>query len=910
MKRFTLALILVLAPFATEARTLDLAFMPPPIEPQELCSANPAPDNTVDTSVTVGPADGLTDALRLRYILRDIQRLQTQDANRWFDFLMTLIDWRAKIAPEFAGPALILAQIQLYVDAGRLADLQAAGLIPELRQQDLTLSNGQKMALSQYYLNGIAVAADPDYARGLIRDAAFGGNAEALLSLARMDLQGNPVPGWTAPVNLTVTLALGGMLGQMDKGVCVHAERIAREYISGDVVTHNPAIAEAWYRFSADLGGADAAWRVVQYYQNADAAHKDNTVMLHYLQLAVQRGITIKADQISRIKASADFDAETLNKILGYNFSQDTGRTRPSLSPYLQLAVTVDAEKVDITGPYLAYLREVIKFDTAPGFVFSALANEILLRQGEWAGEPEAMPLLEQAAAKMDPEGMQRLAQKLLRYRRDPARLNRAINLLSETVSRFGMMSSMNDLDTLYRCQAPDAPLPEADIWSANYRATDDAVVAESDSDYISLDPFKKPELIAKIQSQALDGRPQALAAFLERIQLDPLASNDAQRLWAQRTSQSDKALELFAELEFSLATNPAERDLAVELFRRVYLNNGVTTALDLSIALVEDNSRDPAIAKEIIDMLTKAGNRGEGGAIRLKARLLAEAGLATEQSVYDEFKQVIEDRGDFLALMFAMPYISPDRTADYTDRAVSLMNCTTKDADELGDAAAVLQSPDDSFHWRRVGLAVVGGHTLAKLALSDDQFGLYNQGAVPSPVDVLKRALAEGDLSAERGLYLLTGDPDLKSFDPAAAAAHLLAVLAQTGDANQAWVLDTYRQADPAIRVLVEKKINIADIYLKAAQRGDITAKLDYALLLRDTAKNVGDLVASARWLKEAADAGNVAAMADLGRALAFGLGVAQDRTTAIAWLEQAGRGGDTTASDLARLLRLEAKP
>ena len=71
MKRFTLALILVLAPFATEARTLDLAFMPPPIEPQELCSANPAPDNTVDTSVTVGPADGLTDALRLRYILRD-----------------------------------------------------------------------------------------------------------------------------------------------------------------------------------------------------------------------------------------------------------------------------------------------------------------------------------------------------------------------------------------------------------------------------------------------------------------------------------------------------------------------------------------------------------------------------------------------------------------------------------------------------------------------------------------------------------------------------------------------------------------------------------------------------------------------------------------------------------------------
>ena len=130
MKRLTLILALILAPLAAQARTLDLAFMPPPIEAQELCSAHPAPDTAVDTSVTVGPADGLTDPLRLRFIQRDIQRLQTQDANRWFDFLMTLIDWRAKIAPEFAGPALTLAQIQLYVDAGRLPDLQTAGLIP------------------------------------------------------------------------------------------------------------------------------------------------------------------------------------------------------------------------------------------------------------------------------------------------------------------------------------------------------------------------------------------------------------------------------------------------------------------------------------------------------------------------------------------------------------------------------------------------------------------------------------------------------------------------------------------------------------------------------------------------------------------------------------------------------------
>ena len=901
---FSLVVLAGMSCGPTLARTLDLAFMPPETEPQDLCKAGQTGSQD-DLSAVVGE-DGLTDELRLRFVQRDIRNLTASDPDRWFDFILTLIDWRAKLNPEFGGTEALLARIALYVDAGRLEELQDAGLIDQLRQTGAASANSQKMALAQYYLNGIGVAQDIDYARSLIRDAAYGGNVEALMSIARMDLQGNPVPGWDAPLDLTVTLAFGGMLGQMNASVCDRAARIAQEYQNGEVVSRNPEIAYAWNKFSADLGGAEAAWRIVEFHLNADAARKDNAEMLRYLQLAVQRGIAIDPNQTARIKDAGNVDDGTLRQILGFNYSADSGGERKSVASYLQLAVNLDAIEVSQSSPYLDYLRELTKFDTAPGWVFTKLAKEVLGRRGEWAGEAEAMPLLEEAARRGDPDGMQLLAKRLVRWRDDPAKIDRAADLLAETVTRFGLASAMQDLDTLYRCQANDAPrLDEADLWARNYRATQDEVVTISPGDLISLDPYKKPETLMRLQTQALDDHPQSLANFIERLQLDPWARDRSLRLWAARASQSVKALEVFAELEFALARNPAERDLAVELFRRIFLNNGVTTSLDLAVALTEDNGRNPEIATEIIAELTKAGNRGEGAAIRMKARLLAKT--QTAQSVYAEFEKAIDERGDFLALMFAMPFVSSDKVEDYIDRAVSLMTCGTKDADELGDAYALLLSPEMTYHWRQVGLAVEGGHVLAKLGLTDAQFAEYRVGAAPSATDVYARALAEGDKAAERSLYALTADPGLPTHDMAAAADHLLALLKSGNAEDAAWALTQYRKADPALRGMIAARIDVISLFRRAAEQGEAAEKLDYALLLRSTARGPADLQASAQWLKSAAEGGDVAAMAELGEAMAFGIGVPADRTAALVWLDQAARADVPRAAELARILRLQ---
>lgn len=898
----TLAFCLSIQP--VQARTLDLVFMPPLIERQNICSPDPTAKNPDDLT-TAGDGDELTDRQRLLFIRSDLRRLLADDPDQWFDFILTLLDWQQKLDPDVTPLKTLLGEIRLHIDAGRLDQLQHSGLIQQVRAQDAALTSNQRLTLAHYYLGGIGVAPDIDYAHDLIRIAAFAGNAEALLNIARMEMEGTPVPGWEAPLDMTVTLAFSGMLGPMDSSVCRRAERIAREYRNGDVVSANADVVYAWYKFAADLGGAQAAWRVVEFHLNADAARKDNEVMVHYLRLAIERGITIENEQVDRLISAGGVDEATLRSILGYNLSADTGRVRPSIAPYFQLAVNLDGDTADKTSVHLHYLRELSQFETAPGWVFTRLAKEVLGRKGRWAAEPEALELLEIAAAKDDPEGMQLLARKLVRQRDDSDQLQRAITLLTETVTRHGLMSSMKYLDTLYRCQANKAPmLPEATFWARNYRATQDSTVTISATDLVVLDPFREPLVLARLQSQALDGRAQSLANFLQRLQVNPWSSDRARRLWAARINPSDKALELFVELDFELASNPAERHLAIELFRRVYLNNGVTTALDLAIALTEDNARDPEIANEIIALLTKAGNRGEGASIRLKARLLSKE--LDQVEIYQEFKDIIEERGDFLALMFAIPHIPADKLDDYIDRAVSLMTCGSKAADELGDAYAIHLYPEMSYHWRRVGLAFEDGNPLSRMRLSDLQMRAYKDGRSPDAKAIYTRLLAEGEDAASRNLFLLTADPDLPTYDPKQATQYLLAILARGEPGDESWVLRHYRNAVPALRALVAQKIDIDQIYLKAAQSGDARAQLEYGLLLRQSANSVPDLQKSARWLSEAAEAGNVTAMTELGYAMAIGLGSPANPQTALSWLEKAAQVGDERAKELARLVRL----
>jgi Sel1 repeat len=165
---------------------------------------------------------------------------------------------------------------------------------------------------------------------------------------------------------------------------------------------------------------------------------------------------------------------------------------------------------------------------------------------------------------------------------------------------------------------------------------------------------------------------------------------------------------------------------------------------------------------------------------------------------------------------------------------------------------------------------------------------------------------LAEGKDEASRNLFLLTADPDLSTYNPEQASEFLLGILARGEPGDESWVLWQYRNAVPALRVIVDRKVGVDQIYRRAAESGDAGAQFEYGLLLRQSAANNVDLQNSARWLTESAEAGNVAAMTELGYAMTIGMGAPPNSQMALTWLEKAAQAGDERAKELARLVRL----
>ncbi|WP_428926231.1 hypothetical protein [Marinibacterium sp. SX1] len=888
------------APAEARPLPLPLAFLPPDMAPQDLCNRTSTPTGQTDLT-TEGGEEELTDAQRIRFLSGDILTYQRRDAVLYFDFINALITRKAQLDPGFAGVEETLARINLYQRAERFDALAASGLVAGLERNREALANNHLVRLAQYYRMGLGVPRNEALAQEMIRDAAYGGHAGALLEIASMQARGRMVDGWAAPLDLTVTMAFGGMLGEMTPSVCRRAERIAEEYLKGELVAFNPEIALAWRRFAADLGGAEAAWRVVEYHLNAPAERKDTAELRHYLRRAVGLGRNVTAAEADMLAASGQITPGDVAAILGENPSAEGNRAARSLIPFLQLDINIDGKTADDDSLYLQYLEEIATLPQAPGHVFTRLADEVAVRRGRWAAETDIIALLEEAARRDDPDGKQKLAQRLIRYRDDSVQVQRAEALLLDAVDRHGAATAMNRLDALYRCQLNDAPRrDEADHWARAYADTSHRLVGISATDLIALDPYKDPETIAHIQSQAVVGRPMAIANQAQRVQSGGMPSLVALRYWADRLDNSDQALEAFAELQFELATSPAERAQAIEFFRRIYLNNGVTTALDLAVALVEDNGRDPEIAAEIVDLLTRAGNRGEGAAIRLLARLRADR--IPQGAVYAEFAEVIEERGDFLALMFAIPYISEHRLDDYIDRAVSVMTCGTKDSDELGEAYALSAKPAMSYHWRQVGLAIEGGNVLSKLRLSDAQMGRFEDGRAPDAPAVAERARAEGRDTAHRRLFLLSGDPDLTSYAPQSAAAQIVAGLEAD---DLAWAFAAWREAGPEVREIVAGQVDLAQVFRRGADSGDARAAFAMGMILRDTARGPDDLARSARWLEVAAEAGQDDAMVELGFAMGFGLGIPRDRAAALDWLARAAQTSHPRADDLAHMIR-----
>ena len=327
--RLVAAALLLGASFITPALAapVDVVFLPPEIPAQEVCVAKKADPEVVSRwqawdGVSVPEGDP-------ELVVRDARRLR--DLNPIGNF--ERVDQMLAVVAEMPAPKVpdtTLDRINLYLKAGKIPQLRETGIIDRLEADEAALAPKALTLLATLYIDGIVVKKDPDKGLGYLTRAAMGGNADALLRLATMNIEGQEVPGWDLDPKLAVTMAFGALVGKLDADICDRIGRIAREYSKGIVVKQDHDVSEQWLRLAADLGDPSAAWKVAQLHLESELIVKDNDRLLKYLNMASDRGVAAAQVELGKFyEAGALVDKDTDRAELLYASASDLAIARP-----------------------------------------------------------------------------------------------------------------------------------------------------------------------------------------------------------------------------------------------------------------------------------------------------------------------------------------------------------------------------------------------------------------------------------------------------------------------------------------------------------------------------------------------------------------------------------------------------
>lgn len=901
---WTLGVMLAAFVQPVTAQQIALDFRPPDIAPQPICTPRASDEDTI--AFWSAWDGGVLPDMTVPLIKRDMNRLQHIDGRKWFDTIDTLITRIAEVDPSFAGNNALLARIDAMEAASDFDGIRSQQLVVQLAEEVESLSPRLKNALSRFYREGIGVDRDVDRANELLVQAGLSGNADALLTLSKMTLDGDAPTDWDVPTDLAVTMAFGALVGELNPTICDRTARIAREFHNGEVVTRDVQLAHDWFRFTADLGDANAAWKVVEYHMEAESFEKDNDVLLHYLNQASDADLPFAQIELGRLYETGALVERDLERTLAlYRDAASTGE-RPGLTR-LSLFLETHADAFpELDDERYAALEELAALEDAPGWAFTRLAQDVLTREGRWAGEQKAVALLERAAELGDMDGMSRLAQILISRRSGTQEFERAVDLLSHTVSVYGGVTPAKHLHAAFMCQATDSPrLDEAAHWREVEIATDSANIEISASQLISLTAEDDPLTIATLQSQALYGRPKSLASYLKFLEFYDRATPEILAFWEDYSDQYAQVLKALAQLELELAESPIERLAAIDLLRQEYRSSGTPAALALAEALLNHDRTVAESNAEVVRLLTEPAMAGEGAAMRLLAA--TDARDPTGRATYEEFADVIAANGDFDALIFAIPFVDDATRETYIARAVGVMLCDYKNVMTLADLSLALDDTDEALRWMDIAQHLVEDNAWAMTDLARTHLQVAGMEAAETAQGFFERAYAVGDPSAARGLFELLLVPDAETYDPVRAAQMLIAAVDNPDRSVLEGYLGRYRRADPLAQAAIGAEVDMPGIYLTAANNDDVFAMRTYAMHLRDNASAAQDLITSTDWLVRAAEGGDTTAMAELGYALAFGLGTAPDPQAALVWLEKAAANGSVKASAITSLLNLE---
>jgi len=901
-------LALSVAPIATiaqEASTnvLDLEFLPPEITPTRICVPR-APD--ADTIAAWENWDGnALPNIEPSLIKRDINRLQQIDASYWHETIELMITRLAETDDGYAGNNALMARISAMIAAGKFEELRSQQLVTQLAADEDLLSPRLKNALSGYFRDGVGVDRDIDRANALLVDAGYSGNADALLALTRLELSGKGIEGWDVAPELAVTMAFGSLVGELDPSICDRVARIAREYNSGEIVKHSPQLAHDWFRFAADLGDSNSAWKIVEYHMLAENFEKDNDVLIQYLTQASDAQLPYAQIALGRIFETGALVERDLDRSLQLFRAAARSGLRPGLT---RLALFLEAHGDRYPGTYnerIAALHKLAELDDVAGWVFARLAEDVYQREGRWAGQEQAVAYLERAAELGDMDGSIDLALALVAQRGSPQDFERAVDLLSYSVSALGGGTPAKLLHGVFMCQAQDSPrIQEAQYWLDVERATGTANAEISARDLIALDRKDDALTIALIQSQALYGRAKAMASYLKYIENAPETTPAMLEFWRDYSNQYTSVLEALADLEFELAQNPSERVVAFDLLRKEYQQSGAPAALALAQAMIDYQSDASFSTDEVRALLEVPAYEGQGAAMRLLTAL--DTDEESGRRVFEQFADVIEANGDFDALVFAIPHLDVESRINYLSRAAGIIPCDYKNVMAMSRLYLEIGDTEKALHWMGIAEYLLEENPWTMVDLARTELDILGMEAAPKAMDLFERAAALGDTNAPKGMFDLLVTTDAETYDPERAAGMITQAMDDPAHAHLTRFLGVYRGANDDAKAEIESRLDMPQVYLTAANSGDVFSMRAYALHLRENAANNVELATSTEWLERAAEGGDTTAMAEFGYALAFGIGTEANLESAVSWLERAAANGSEKAATITALLNI----
>lgn len=905
VSRLTAAALLIGVSFASPvlAAPVEVTFLPPEIPAQEVCIAKKADPDVVarwqawdGVSVPEGDPD---------LVLQDARRLRDLNPIANFELVDKMLAIVGKM-PAPKVPDVSIDRINLYLKAGKVPQLRDTGVIAALEANADSLAPKALNLLSTLYLDGLVVKKDKDKGLGYLTRAAMGGNADALLRLASMNIEGQQVPGWELDPKLAVTMAFGALVGKLDPEICDRIGRIAREYSKGLVVKQDHNIAEQWLRLAADLGDAGAAWKVAQLHLESELIVKNNDTLLKYLNLASDRGVPAAQVEIGKFYEAGALLPLDLNEAEKYYREAAKLGSRNAL---FRLATLLETEEAipEKRQDFKATLTQLVSMPQPPGWAFSKLAKLVLKEKGRWAGEAEAKALLEKGVTLEDADSAQELAFILLRHRDEPGVFERATELLGFAVTYAGKIDPMTDLRQAYLCRAPKgADMRLASFWQRTEDAAGNSTEFMDSDEIGALDPAADPIALAKLQTHALYGRPNSVAYYVDYLSRNG-ASPEMLEFWQSRIDPVPATVDALARHRLTVAPTPTVIEETIAALKKARADGLPRAAVDLGSVLLDYFPNDAEKQKEAIGYLTEAAQQGQGDAILRLLPIMQAQGVSDTQ-LLQQYHQAIEDRGDADALIFAAANTNDEaQRHDYLYRAASVVDCTFENTIKLAGAFVATADDAETEHWLQVSLRLAGEDGWRHTAIADRYMAMGGEERAKTAIELFDQAVALGDDTAVSRLVKIYADPDSEDFAPTKAVAMFKRMIDDAPVADLGKIREKVLKAPPAIQTAVMDEVDWSARYAAAAASGDAVAMRELALYLRSTGTTVAEARDASSWLKRAAEAGDAVAMVELAKAYAMGIGIEPSIQQATVLLKDAAGLGNPEAQRLLASMAVE---